>query len=160
MPESQLQSIRKCVRRFKRYLRSLARPSISAILLLWRLYTRRTRFSYGRGRLRKTLWLPASKPSRKGTQSRSHRFPANSSARLSRFIQLATTCPLPRKIVKERYGPVTKHGSAFVTPILGRSAWNTLIDPAGGNGEIVPKTRLDTRETSLQHLEKPVVLLS
>ena len=29
---------------------------------------------------------------------------------------------------EERYGRVTKHGSAIVTPILGRSAWNTLID--------------------------------
>jgi ketosteroid isomerase-like protein len=29
---------------------------------------------------------------------------------------------------EERHGRVTKHGSAIVTPILGRSAWNTSID--------------------------------
>ena len=86
----------------------------------------RTRFSYGRGR-RKTLWLPASKPSRKGLQS-CYRVPANSSVRWLRSIPSATTCPSSPKGVWGLYGRVIEHGSACTTLILGRFEWNTLID--------------------------------
>ena len=79
----------------------------------------------GRGG-RKVLWV--SEPSRKVIQACWHRVPANSSVRWLRSIQSATICASSRKIVKARYGRVTKHGSAIVTLILGRSAWNTLID--------------------------------
>jgi hypothetical protein len=99
--------------------------STSVTRPLSQLYTRRTRFGWSRGG-RRAVWV--SKPSRKAMQPCWHRCPANSSARLFRSMQSATTCASSRKIVRERYGRVTKHGSAFVTPILGRSAWNTSIE--------------------------------
>jgi hypothetical protein len=41
---------------------------------------------------------------------------------------MATTWPWSPKPLRGRYGRVTKYGSLFQTLILGRSAWNTLID--------------------------------
>jgi len=44
------------------------------------------------------------------------------------LMQLATTFPLLRRMLRERCGKVTRYGSVFQTLILGRSAWNTLIE--------------------------------
>ena len=87
------------------------------------LYTENAMRSEPGGRM--SVWV--SKPLRKAMQPCCHRCLVNSPARLLRSIRSAMTCASSRKIVRERNGRVTRHGSAIVTPILGRSAWNTSI---------------------------------